>query len=96
MAELKFEQLISEGEWNDLSELKNGFNLMDLESHVNKLIAQKGYFAFEAFVFKIHFFLEAIKSCSEEHPAGAKYRLSLSIVLNVFLHCNLYFSVSPY
>ena len=70
-------ELISEQEWNDLSELKQSFNKMELESAVTSRIQVQGYPAFEELVFKIHFFVEAIKSCCE-HTAGGNFRIESS------------------
>ena len=86
-------EFISEKEWNDLSELKESFNVMNLESAVKNLIMEQGD-AFEGSLFKFQFFLQAIKSCfeaySESSAGGIYFILSASQLIYLYLLSNAF------
>ena len=86
-------EFISEKEWNDLSELKESFNVMNLESAVKTLIMEQGD-AFEGSLFKFQFFLQAIKSCfeaySESSAGGIYFILSASQLIYLYLLSNTF------
>ena len=56
---------ITDQEWGVLCEWKIGFNRMQTEMTVREYIQSRGFETFEEILFKLHFFLEAIRTAGE-------------------------------